>query len=257
MRTVLFAAIASLALILVGIASAEVVQKGSVRVKLDGGVAPRRLPRDHPAPVAVSVATSIAPTRNGAQPKLTQIKIEINRYGRLDATGLPVCELDDIQPATTQKALQACRGSLVGEGRFAAQIAVGSQASFPSTAKMHAFSGRYHGKPAILAHVYGEDPVPTSFTLPFVISHRGGPYGTVLTASIPAQGGNFVTALSLRLSRVYGFRGASRSYATASCAAPRGLRLATFKFARVSYRFADGKRISSVLVRTCQVAGGR
>jgi hypothetical protein len=234
------------------IARAEVVQHGSIRVQVGGGIAPKRLPRDHPAPVSVAVSSVVAPAHGGPQPQLTKIKIEINRYGRLDATGLPVCEMDDIQPATTQKALQACRGSLVGEGRFKGQVALDKQPSFPTDAKMYAFSGRYKGKPAILAHVYGVNPIPTSFTLPFVISEKRGPYGTVLTAAIPPRQGNYVSELSLRLSRTYTYRGKRRSYATATCATPKSISVASFKFAKVSFNFAGGRKLASTLVRTCK-----
>jgi hypothetical protein len=249
-RALLLGLVAAVAL--TAFARAEIVQLGSVRIKLEGGIAPKRLPRDHPAPVAVSVSTAVSPAHGGPQPQLTQIRIEINRYGRLDATGLPVCELDDIQPATTQKALQACRRSLVGEGHFKGQVALDKQPSFPSDAKMYAFSGRYKGKPAILAHVYGVDPVPTSFTLPFVISKRGGAYGTVLTANIPPRQGNYVSELSLRLSRSYSYRGKRRSFATATCATPKSVAVASFKFAKVGFRFAGGRELSSTLVRTCK-----
>jgi hypothetical protein len=240
------------AVVLSAFAHAEVVQQGSIRIKVDGGIAPTRLPRDHPAPVSVAVSTNVSPANGGPQPQLTRITIEINRYGRLDATGLPVCEMDDIQPATTQKALQACRGSLVGEGRFAGKVALNRQPGFPSNAKMYAFNGRYKGKPAILAHVYGVKPVPTSFTLPFVVSHRGGAYGTVLTGIIPPRQGNYVSELSLRLSRSYSYRGKRRSYASASCPTPKGTSVAPFKFARVGFHFKGGRELTSTLIRTCK-----
>jgi hypothetical protein len=251
MRRLVF--LTAVALLAISAASyAQVLQKGSIRVKLNGGIAPAKLPRDRSAAVSVSVSTQISPTRDNEQPQLKKIQIAINRFGHLDATGLPVCEVDDIQPATTEKALAACRGSLVGEGHFAAEVALDRQGGFPSDAKMYAFNGRYQGKPAILAHVYGEDPVPTSFTLPFVISHRAGTFGTVLTGAIPGKSGNAVTSLSLRLSRSYRYRGKTHSFATASCPAPKGVNVASFSFAKVDYKFADGRKLESVLGGTCK-----
>ena len=52
---------------------------------------------------------------------------------------------------------------------------------------MFAFNGTYKGKPAILAHVYGNQPVPTSFTLPFLITKAKGTFATVLTATFPRR----------------------------------------------------------------------
>jgi hypothetical protein len=56
---------------------------------------------------------------------------------------------------------------LVGTGTFATKILLPQQAPFPAGGKLYAFNGRYRGHPAILAHVFGTEPVPTSFTLPF------------------------------------------------------------------------------------------
>jgi hypothetical protein len=120
---------------------------------------------------------------------------------------------------------------------------------------MFAFNGTYKGKPAILAHVYGTDPVPTSFTLPFVISHSKGTFATVLTASLPADASNSVTGIELELQRRFKANGRARSYASASCPALKGFPSATFSFARASYRFVGGKRASSTLTRVCKALG--
>jgi hypothetical protein len=248
----------TLLLVLAGasLAIAETIEKGAVRVAFDGRLTPTRLPREGMAPVGVTVGTEIQPAKAGRPlPQLTRIEIAINRHGRLDPTGLPVCEVPDIQPATTAKALQECRGSLVGEGRFAASVALSRQVSFPSEGKLLAFNGTYKGKPAILAHVYGTDPVPTSFTLPFVISAAKGTFGTVLTATIPKAEGNFVTAIELTLKRSFSYRGERRSYASAGCPAPPGFPGAVFPFAKASYSFAEGRKLEATLTRSCRARG--
>src|SRR5262245_16868024 len=102
-----------------GLARAEVAQKGTIRVKFDGQLTPKKLPRTGSAPVKVSVSANISPTNPKAPaPQMTRLEIEINRNGVLDSSGLPVCDYDDIQPSTTSDALSVCRRSLVGEGRF-------------------------------------------------------------------------------------------------------------------------------------------
>ncbi len=144
-----------------GASTSEVVQHGKVRVSFDGGLAPRSLPRHGSAPIKVSVAAKIASTDGDPPPPLRQIAIAINRNGHFTPQGLPVCNLRDIQPATTANALKACRGALVGEGTFSARVLLAQQSPFPSEGKIFAFNGILHGKPAILAHIYGTDPVPT------------------------------------------------------------------------------------------------
>ncbi len=68
----------------------------------------------------------------------------------------------------------------------------------PSTAPTRA-------SPAILAHVYGTEPIPTSYTIPFTISSAKGDYGTTLTAPMPDVGNEwgFITGLSLNLGRSF------------------------------------------------------
>ncbi|HTT95563.1 MAG TPA: hypothetical protein VMF55_12890 [Solirubrobacterales bacterium] len=247
--------LALVALLLAGasLASAEVLQRGDVRITLRGSITPTKLPRSGSAPVRVAVGTKITAMKQADPRRLTRISIAINRYGRLDPTGLPVCTEEDIQPATTQKALEACRGSLVGEGSFAAVVDLDRQASFPSAGKLLAFAGTYEGTPAILAHIYGTEPVPTSLTLPFRITRSKGTFATVLTARLPASEAGYVTALSLDLHRDFSFRGARRSYASASCPAPKGFPGAVFPFAKVSYRFAGGRAVTADLAGHCQV----
>ena len=142
---------------------------------------------------------TIATTNGADPPQLRQIAIAINRHGRFTPKGLPICHLKEIQPSTTADALKSCRSSLIGEGHFSAKILLPQQAPFPSEGKVFAFNGVMHGVPAVLAHVYGTKPAPTSFTLPFAISSAKGTFGTVLTASLPqvTSDWGYVTGLQI------------------------------------------------------------
>lgn len=250
------AACALAALALGATASAETVQRGGVRVQVDGEIAPKRLPRHGSAPVRVSVVTRIAALGGAPQPKLRRVTIEINRHGSISGAGLPACRLSDIQPATTAKALAACRASLVGKGTFAADVSLGSRVRMPSSGALHAFYGRYKGKPAILGHVYGRTPVPSSVTLVFVISERRkGRFGTVLTAQMPGAGGSAVTGMTLRLDRVLKRGGKRRGFVSAGCPAPRGFPGATFPLVRTRLDFAGGRTVSTTVSRQCRARG--
>ena len=120
---------------------------------------------------------------------------------------------------------------------------------------MIAFNGTYNGHPAILAHVYGTEPVPTSVTLPFLIGSSKGTFGTVLTARFPSAEHSYVTGLKLSLFRRFSYRGRAHSYASATCPAPKGFPGAVFPFAKASYSFAGGQRLSSTLTRSCKARG--
>jgi DNA-binding beta-propeller fold protein YncE len=239
-------------------ASASViVQKRGVRVRFDGKLTPHALPRHGLAPVGIAVDTEIAATAGTPTPQLRKISIAINRNGELTTKGLPVCRLQDIQPATTANALAACGASLVGEGHFAANVKLPEQSPFPSAGKVLAFNGRLHGKPAILAHIYGTDPAPTSTVLPFQIRSSRGTYGTVLEAALPTATGDwgYVTGLKMTLRRSFSYHGKSRSYLSAGCPAPAGISSAAFPLARTSFDFAGGPKLASVLNRSCKAKG--
>ena len=122
--------------------------------------------------------------------------------------------MEDVQPSTTQGALAACRDSFVGEGKLLAKVLLTQQSPFPSSGRIVAFNGVWKGKPAILAHVYGTKPVPTSFTMPFVISTLGkGTYGTQLHATLPHFSGKwgYITGISLNLGATSHSHGHKRS----------------------------------------------
>jgi hypothetical protein len=225
---------------------AEVAQRDGVRVAVAGKISPTRLPRTGEAPVSVSVAGHITATKPGALPKLVQIAIAINSHGRLDTGGIPLCRLGHINPSTNSEALAACRRSLIGEGHFSANVKIPEQSPFPSEGKVLAFNGKLGGRPAIFAHIYGTEPVPTSFVLPFLIEPTHGTYGTVLEASLPRVTGEwgYVTGVRLQL---------QKRFLSASCPAPRGFTRAVFPLLRTSFGFDGGPKLTSILNRSCKV----
>lgn len=234
---------------LVAPGQAEVVQKRGVRVSVVGKLAPKRLPRYGEAPVAVDISGRIGSTTDADPPQLQKLTISINRQGRLSHGGIPVCRLGHIVPSTTAQALAACRGSLVGEGHLFADVRIPEQSPFPAAGKVLAFYGKLGGRPAVLAHVYGATPTPTSFVLPFLIRSARGTFGTILEASLPTATGEwgFITGISLSLGR--------RGFLSAGCAAPKGLGEAVFPLLRATFGFAGGLNLTSTLNRTCKARG--
>lgn len=322
-------------------AASEVVQHGRFRVKVDAQLTPHRLPRRGSAPVHFALAARFIAV-HGLPPQLRHIAVQINRHGRLDRTGLPLCRLEQIQPSSTAAALRACRTSLVGEGHFSASVKIPSESPFPSTGKLLAFNGficasQLHGRqssapmrpisissasgrlwpsrsrtqgrrggeraslpgrgssggrfpesmslsereqrtgdlfardpnpsdrgrrdapchrrPAILAHIYGPDPIPTSYTIPFLITDsRRGTFGTDLKASLPhfANKWGYVTSISLSLGRRYTYRGRSHSYLSAGCPAPSGLSVVPFPLTHTTFGFTGDQTVDTTLTRSCR-----
>jgi hypothetical protein len=248
-----------LSLILASAALGKVyLQKGTLRIAFSGRIAPRKLPRVGSASVSVSVSANITTTDGTSPPQLRRIKLEINRNGRLDTRGLPTCGFRQIQPASTARALAACSAAKVGYGTFRANVALPEQSPFPSEGRILAFNGRLHGKPVILAHIYGTLPLPTSFTLPFEIEQRRhGTYGLTLAAHLPhvAAEWGFIHAVSLTLGRDFRFHGRHRSYISAGCPAPPGFPGTSFPLTRMAFGFEDGTQLKSVIVRDCHARG--
>lgn len=243
------------ALLAAGIAQAELIQRGNLRLAFDARFTPHALPRDRDVPVTVSLSGSVRTTDGSRPPQLRAISLAVNRYGRISTRGLPVCLPSRIEATSSDSALATCRGALVGRGRFGANIDLPDLA-FPVEGRMLAFNSRVGKQPAIALHIYGTNPVETTFVLMFRITHPPrGRFGTVLTTRIPkiAADLGYVTDISLTFDRRYRHEGRERSFISARCAAPDGFPGALFSFAKGSFTFASGKTLSQTLPRDCLV----
>lgn len=234
-------------------ATSTTVQRRGVRVSFNSRIRPNRLPRHGSAAVSLGIAVRIAAAA-GAPPALRRVSIEFNRAGRLHPGALPACTVAEIQPSTTAAARAACGRSVVGEGSFSADVRLPEQSPFPSVGKVVAFNGRYKGHPAILTHVYGTSPVPTSYTLPFVIGRASGELGTALRASLPEVTSKAAAITSLSLNLGQGVAGGGHNpYLSAACRAPKDLSVAAFPLARGSFVFTGGPSLNATAVASCRV----
>lgn len=251
--TVLVAALALGA----SLARAELVERGDLFVKFSGGIDPTSLPRYERAPISVRVDGTVRTLSADHPPALRFISIAINRGGRIETRGLPRCRRSQIEASSTARALQVCGDALVGTGRYKAGVSFPEQMTFPLQGRILAFNARVDGQRAILAHVYGAKPYPNSRIFVFHIHRARGTFGTVLTAALPKalNRNGYLKRIVLDLRRDYVFAGRKRSYLSAACGAPAGVSLGVFPFVRVGMTFADGRKLASTLIRTCQVRG--
>ncbi len=246
------------ALLATSLATAETAQKGTLRVSVSGKLSPKKLPRTGAAPIKVSVGGQISTTDQSPPPRLKTMEIELNRGGKIDYTGLPLCPYSAIQTASSSRALSACKAALVGKGSFDAEITLAGQAPYPIQGKLLAFNGKSKAKPALFGQIYASHPFATSFVIVFAIKKTGkGTYGTVLAATLPKALSTWgkLTGIEMNLSRHYSYRGRSHSYLSAACPAPKGFSTVAFSFARASFGFEGGKTLSSTLTRSCRVKG--
>lgn len=251
-----FLAVLLIALSAVSLADAELTQKGDVFVKFDGGISPESLPRRSPAPIAVRIEGTVRVPAGAEPPSLSRMRIALNRNGRLDTAGLPVCRRSQLTATTASEALAACGPSLVGGGGIVAKTDFPGQARGLLRGEVTLFNSVDAGRPAILAHVFQPSP-PVSYVIAFEIRRSSGTFGTVITAKLPPslQHNGYLKSIFLRLQRRYTYRGRPHSYLSASCAAPPGFSLGTFPFAKASMTFDDGRVLSATLTRSCRVRG--
>ena len=240
------------------IAIATVTQSDNLRVTVSSLIQPFRLPRATPAPIAVFLAGHIATLDGSVPPQLEKMQVKINRHGLLQSKGLPICQIGEIQPASTERSLKNCGDALVGSGQFWASIIFPGQNPYPTHGRLLIFNGREHGKPVLLAHIFSSNPFADSFVITFStreISH--GPYGTELTAYLPGALGSwgFVNRIKLTLRRDYQYKGQRLGYFNADCPAPKGVRSAVYPIALAQFSFAGGRTLSSRVSKTCGVRG--
>jgi hypothetical protein len=240
------------------IATATVIQQGNLRLTVLAQIAPFRLPRRGTAPISVFVAGHIAEPKGGIPPQLQQMTVDVNRHGLLQPRGLAVCQIPQVQPASSQRALANCGDAVIGSGQFWASIVLPDQGAYPTHGRLLIFNGRQGGRAVILAHIYTSNPFDTSFVIVFSI-HRiaKGPYGTELSASLPQALGTwgYVNRIKLTLRRKYRYQGKELSYFNAGCPAIKGTRSALFALAQARFEFAGGDEIAAKVTKSCGVVG--
>ncbi len=238
------------------VARGEVYQRGNLRVSFDGRLRPHDLPRERLAPVTVSLDGTVGTVDGSRPPQLREISVAMNRAGKISTVGLPTCAASQIQRTSTQAALSQCRTALVGHGSFAAKVDSSNAPLIPAEGKVLVFNTRTGGRPGMLLHLYGSNPVRAAFVLPFEIERRGrGEFGTVFSTKIPTLASDlgYVTEINLTIGRRYPYAGKSRSFLSASCAAPAGFPGTLYKLAKTTFAFSDGTTLTSRLTRDCTV----
>ena len=165
------------------LATAAVIQRGNLPLTVPSLIQPYRFSRSGTDPIAVFISGHVGTTDKTIPPQLERMPVEVNRHGLLQSRGLPVCRISQIQPSTTDRALEVCGRALIGSGRFWANIVLPEQRTYPTRGRLLVFNGRTKGRPAIFAHVFASDPFYSSFVIVFRIRRlSGGTYGTQRSA---------------------------------------------------------------------------
>ncbi|MGA8745363.1 MAG: hypothetical protein WB507_05840 [Solirubrobacterales bacterium] len=250
----LLVGVAMLVLLLVGRSAAEPHQSGNLIVSLQGGIAPRALPRAHPAPVAVRLQAGIRTANRVPVPRVSGIRLELAWRGALDTRGLPICPRWRLHTVNSREALAACGPALVGRGRLYDRVFIPGQAPFGLHAQLLVFNGTTaRGRPAVWVHAYTTNP-PVSFVLPFHIRRQSGPFPTALVSVVPHSVGPWprFAHFQVVVGRHFSYKGRTHSYISASCPVPPRFTEAPLSFARATFNLAEGHRVWAEAVRSCK-----
>ncbi len=236
-----------------GLAQGERTQRGNLIVSLDGGLSPRKLPRDRLAPVSVRLEGGIKTADGSPLPRVTRIELGLPGQGELSTRGLPICPQRRIRDALPAEALAACRSALVGRGSLRVEVNLPNQAPFRVHASMLVFNGRFKDRRGVILHVYSADP-PGATVIPFLIRFQPGRLGTTLIADLPPRLGPWphFAHFQMRLGRTYAYHGERRSYLSASCPIPPRFSAGFFSFASSTYTLEGGREVGTSIPRSCR-----
>lgn len=235
-----------------GGAKPTVVRAGNLVLKLNGGVAPKALPKKKMAPVALRISGNISTVDGSHPPAARTIIADFDKHGRVNARGLTVCRSGQLQSRNTGAAKKACPKAIVGSGKTTVRVQFPEQRPFYASGPLVLFNGGVRGKvTTMFIHAYVSVPAPTAIVTKVKIKQvRKGRFGTRAIATVPkiAGGSGSVTRFAMKIQRNFRYKGKKQAYLLARCANGRF-------FAKGNVAFSDGTRVTGTVIRGCRSKG--
>jgi hypothetical protein len=237
-----------------GVATAAkvTVRTGNLILTYEGSVKPKALPKNRLAPISLDIKGTIAAVDGGHPPALKTVTVDTDKYGTVNAKGLPVCTSGRLQAQSNVNAKKACSGAIVGRGRTSVRVAFPDSNPFTATGPLVFFNGGVKGATTTLfVHAYVAVPTPTAIVTTVKITRRrSGHFGLRSVATVPTIAGGFGSPLSYEftIDRKFTYKGKRQSYLLASCATGRF-------YAQAESKFADGSSVKGSVVVPCTQKG--
>jgi hypothetical protein len=213
-----------LAVACAGVATAykpTIIKEGNLELILNGGFAPKKLPKNKLAPIHLNVEGTINTLDGTRPPALREVIFEADKNGAINAKGLATCTLAKLKATETEVAKKACKPAIVGEGITNVMVQFPEQHAFIAKSKLLAFNGGVKGGvTTILIHAFLKSPVSAAVLTTVKVSKvHNGRYGTKSIAKIPviAGGSGSVKEFQLKFFRTFTYKGKKQSYFLAKC----------------------------------------
>ena len=241
-------------LVVAGIASAAkvTVRTGNMVLTYEGKVTPKALPKNRLAPIALDISGTIAAVDGGHPPALKTVTVDTDKYGTVNAKGLPVCTSGRLQAQSNANAVRTCKASIVGRGRTSVRVAFPDSNPFTATGPLVFFNGGVKGGTTMLfVHAYVAVPTPTAIvTTVRITRRRSGHFGLRSVATVPTIAGGFGSPISyeFEIDKKFTYKGRKQSYLLASCATGRF-------YAQAESKFSDGTKVKGSVVVPCTQKG--
>ena len=237
-----------------GIATAArvTVRTGNIILTYEGNVKPKKLPVRKLAPISLDIEGTIAAVDGGHPPALKTVTVDTDKYGAVNAKGLPSCSSGRLQAQSHANAKKACSKAIVGRGKTTVRVAFPDSTPFNATGPLVFFNGGVRGgTTTLLIHAYVAVPTPTAIVTTVRIKKRKvGKFGLRSVATVPLIAGGYgsVIAYDFTVDRKFTFKGKKQSYLLASCRTGRF-------YAQAESKFADGTKVKGSVVVPCKRKG--
>lgn len=235
----------------VAVAGAPVTGADGNSQAIDVKIGPKKLSKTKPTPATLEVTTAVTnSTRPGGVPvPATRVVVDFAKTAKLFTKGLPTCTAGQLQNVSTEVAEQNCKSAIIGKGKAAALLPVGSQV-FTVNQVVTAFNGAPKGgKPTVLLHTYGTTPIQTTLVLNGVVSNYNKEgFGPRLDVEVPliAGGAGALTDFNVKIDKKWKYKGKSVSFISATCPNNKKLK------ARGAFTFKDNEVITALSSQSCK-----
>lgn len=182
---------------------------------LGATIVPRRLPRQEMAPVALRLDGTVTHDDQSQPVALREMILDIDEDLSLNVGGLPVCKGSLLRIRNVKAARNACRQSIVGEGR--AHIAI-TPTSEPIPTTVTLFNGGTNGgKQLIYVHSFLDASLSASLVGIVMVSREDDGLHTITRIPPIADGNGSILDFHVTIRRLFAHGDEETSYLEAKC----------------------------------------